>query len=62
MGEDKECTCEAEKHRGHICMLKNKGLTHKIKQLTSNPNVACLKCGEMANSDDDVCSSGPLFI
>jgi hypothetical protein len=62
MGEDKLCTCEAEKHQDHICMLKNKGLTHKIKQLTSNPNVTCLACGELANSEDNVCAPATLFI
>jgi hypothetical protein len=61
MGEDKICNCE-EKHQGHICMLICKGRIHEIKELTSTPNVACLSCGEEANSEDNVCIPAPLFV
>jgi hypothetical protein len=61
MGEDIQCSCE-EKHHGHICMLKSKGMTNKIKQQTSYPNVACSECGEEANSEDNVCLPVTLFI
>ncbi|HEY6873943.1 MAG TPA: hypothetical protein VI298_14555 [Geobacteraceae bacterium] len=61
MGEDITCGCE-EKHQGHICVLRGKGLTRRIKELTSRPNVVCLACGAEANSEDDVCSPVPLFI
>jgi hypothetical protein len=61
MEEDKICDCE-EKHRGHICVLKCKGKTHVIKEVTSTPNIACLTCGEQANSEDNVCIPVPLFV
>lgn len=61
MGEDKKCSCE-EKHPGHICALRGKGLTNEIRHLTGNPNVACLICGEEADSEENVCLPGPLFI
>jgi len=61
MGEVKICCCE-EKHKGHLCLLRAKGITRKIKQMTSTPNVACFNCGEEANSEENVCSPVPLFI
>jgi hypothetical protein len=61
MGEETVCCCE-EKHKGHICRLKCKGLANKIKDLTRTPNVACFNCGEEANSADNVCSPVTLFI
>jgi hypothetical protein len=61
MEEDKICNCE-ENHQSHICMLKYKGKTRDIKNLTSTPNVACCNCSEQANSEDNVCISAPLFI
>jgi hypothetical protein len=61
MGEDRLCDCK-EKHQDHLCMLKCKGKTHKIKELTRTPNVACSSCGEEANSEDDVCIPMPLFV
>jgi len=61
MGEGKVCNCET-KHHDHICILKRRGLTYKVKQLTGNPNVACLRCGELAKSKDNVCLPAPLFI
>ena len=61
MGEDKLCNCE-EKHQDHICMLKCKGKSREIKDFTSNPNVACCNCGEVTNSEDNVCLPVPLFI
>ena len=61
MGDDKSCIC-SEKHARHICMLKIRGKAHEIKNVTSTPNVACVKCGEEANSEDDVCAPVPLFI
>lgn len=61
MGDDKKCNCE-EKHQDHICMLKCKGRTNKIKDLTLSPNIACLTCGEEADSGDNVCRPVPLFV
>lgn len=61
MGEDGICSCK-EKHACHVCLLRAKGLTHEIKQITSTPNVACLNCGEEANSEENVCSPVPLFV
>ena len=61
MGQDKVCSCE-EKHQDHICVLRSKGLTHKIKQVTNIPNVACSNCYEEANSEDKVCMPVQLFI
>jgi len=61
MGEDKICECR-EKHQCHMCVLRSKGMTKKIGQLTSAPNVACHTCGEEANSEDDVCVPVPLFV
>jgi len=61
MGKDKICTCE-EKHQNHLCVLKCKGKVNKIKDLTGTPNVACLTCGEEANSEENVCIPVPLFV
>ncbi len=61
MVDDEVCRCD-EKHQGHLCALRCKGLIHRIKQSTSTPNVACAKCGEEANSEDNVCMPVPLFI
>ena len=61
MRENELCPCE-EKHRGHLCELRYKGLTHRIRQVTDSPNIACLKCGEEANSEDNVCLPVALFI
>ncbi len=56
-----QCSCE-EKHRGHLCVLRSRGMTKEIVRRTATPNVACLECGEKANSEDNVCSPVPLFI
>ncbi len=61
MVQDKVCRCEG-KPRDHICALRSKGLTLKIKQLTNNPNFACSICGEVSNSEANICSPVPLFI
>lgn len=61
MGVEISCNC-VRKHQRHICMLRHKGLTGSIKDLTGFPNVACLNCGESADSEDNVCIPTPLFI
>lgn len=61
MDEDKICSC-LEKHYDHLCVLRDKGMTKKIRQLTGKPDVACFTCGEEADSEDNVCSPVPLFI
>jgi hypothetical protein len=61
MGEESNCTCD-KKHDGHLCVLRSKGMIGKIARQTSNPNVACYRCGEEANSEENVCSPIPLFI
>ncbi|MCM2359323.1 MAG: hypothetical protein NDI77_14330 [Geobacteraceae bacterium] len=55
------CSCR-ERHQGHICVLRGKGMASRIKELSCNPNVACFICGEEADSEDDVCSPAPLFV
>jgi hypothetical protein len=60
MEEEKVCNCE-DKHQGHLCVLRGKGLTCEIRRRTGAPNVACLTCGEEADSEDSVCSPIPLF-
>jgi len=61
MGEDKRCACE-EKHGRHLCVLRSRGMTGAIVRLTGNPNVACQRCGEEANSEESVCLPVPLFV
>jgi len=61
MGEEKKCSCE-EKHQAHLCMLRSKGLTSRIRELASTPNVLCLNCDEEANSEDNVCIPVQLFV
>lgn len=51
-----------KKHASHICMLKHRGLTSKIEGVTNFPNVAYGNCGEVANSEGNVCKPVPLFI
>jgi len=59
MESTKTCSC-GEKHQGHLCLLKSKGMTKDIEHLTNNPTVACFVCGVEANSEDNVCSPVPL--
>jgi hypothetical protein len=59
MAETKQCAC-AEKHEGHLCVLRSKGLTEEIAQLTDNPAVVCFTCGSEANCADNVCAPMPL--
>ena len=54
MEPTKYCSCE-EKHQDHLCLLKGKGMTEDIEQLTNNPTVSCFICGAEANSRDNVC-------
>ena len=53
------CQC-GEKHEGHLCMLKSKGLVKEVEHLTRNPTVVCFICGSEANSADNVCEPMPL--
>lgn len=61
VAKDKSCRCR-KKHKRHICESRAKGQTHEVNQLIQNPNVVCGICGEMADSDDDICLPVPLFI
>ena len=61
MDEDSKCRCK-EKHNSHICVLLGKGLIYQAQDLTCTPNVVCETCNQMANSEDNVCISLPLFI
>ncbi len=53
------CTC-GEKHLGHICVLKSKGMNKEVEHLTKEPTVVCFNCGVEANSPDNVCAPMPL--
>ena len=53
------CTC-AEKHGGHICVLKSKGLLDEVAAIQANPTVVCFICGEVADNAEHVCSPMPL--
>ena len=53
------CAC-GEKHQGHICVLKSKGLTKDVAHLTNQPTVVCFSCGVEANSAENVCEPMPL--
>lgn len=61
MGQDKRCMCE-ERHQCHMCVLRDKGLIRQIERASSNPNVACVECGEEANAEDSVCVPVTLFV
>lgn len=61
MDNDIVCDCE-EKHIDHICMLRESGMIVAVTHLTMFPNVVCLKCGELANSEENTCIPFPLFI
>lgn len=61
MDEDKKCNCW-EKHQSHLCVLRSKGKIKEIKRETCSLNVACLVCGEEANSENHVCVPIPLFV
>lgn len=52
-----KCT-SAEKHEGHMCVLKSKGID--TCALTDNPTVVCFTCGAEANSADSVCVPMPI--
>ena len=53
------CQC-GEKHEGHICMLKSKGMLEEVRHLGENPSVVCFMCGAQAGSADNVCEPMPL--
>ena len=59
MEADTGCTC-GEKHQGHICVLKSKGLAREVAHLTDAPTVACFTCGVEANAEENVCTPVPL--
>jgi hypothetical protein len=59
MTEQKICSC-GEKHQGHLCVLKSKGMTELVQHLTENPTVACFICGSEANTAENVCEPVPL--
>jgi len=59
MEPNKTCSC-GEKHQGHLCVLRSKGMTKEVEHLTNNPTVVCFTCGVEANSEDNVCSPSPL--
>ncbi len=61
MEEERICTCR-EKHRGHLCHLRERGLKHELERKTDKPCVSCGLCGEEANSEEHVCLPVPLFI
>lgn len=61
MDDDGRCSCR-ENHQNHLCVLRSKGKIKEIKEQTSIVNVACLVCGEEANSEDHVCVPAPLFV
>jgi hypothetical protein len=61
MSDTQACTCTCtEKHGGHMCVLKSKGLLQEVAALQTNPTVVCFICGEEANSAESVCSPMPL--
>jgi len=53
MGSGMSCSC-GERHKGHLCVLKSRGLTDEIAHLTDNPAVSCFTCDAAANSADSV--------
>ena len=53
------CGC-GEKHQGHLCVLKGKGLDDEVMHITSRPTVVCFTCGGEANEADNVCVPMPL--
>jgi hypothetical protein len=59
MEPNKACSC-GEKHQGHICVLRSKGMAREIEHLTSSPTVACFSCGVEANAEENVCVPVPL--
>lgn len=59
MTEQAICGC-GEKHQGHLCVLKSKGLMEEVRHLTSSPTVSCFMCGAEANSAENVCEPVPL--
>jgi hypothetical protein len=58
---DMLCTCP-RLHKNHICVLRGKGSSSKVKLLSCTPNVVCEKCNHEANSGDSVCIPISLFI
>lgn len=53
------CRC-GEKHEGHLCVLKSKGLTKEVEHLTDDPRFSCFMCGAEANSADNLCEPVPI--
>lgn len=53
------CRC-GEKHEGHICVLKSRGMLTEVEHLTDNPAFACFMCGAEANSSDSLCEPVPI--
>jgi hypothetical protein len=61
MDDDTACRC-VEKHYSHLCVLRSKEKSGEIASKTNTPNVVCNKCGEEANSKDNVCLPVQLFV
>jgi len=53
------CSC-GEKHQGHICVLKSKGMLREVEHICRNPTVVCFICGAEADASENVCEPMPL--
>jgi hypothetical protein len=49
------CVC-GERHHGHICVLRSKGMTKEVEHLSDKPTVVCFNCGVEANAAENVCA------
>ncbi len=50
-------SCDSERHKMHMCVLKAQGKDDCIKSFSDNPTVECRQCGAKANSLRYVCAA-----
>ena len=59
MADDKQC-CDADEHKGHLCVLASRERFDEIKQLVNDPQYMCFNCGRVADSEKNLCNPMPL--
>ncbi|ABQ26689.1 hypothetical protein [Geotalea uraniireducens] len=48
--------CDSQKHKEHMCALKEKGDLELIGCLSTNPTVECGNCRAKADKPENVCN------
>lgn len=52
--------CDAESHKGHMCVLVSEKRFDQIKRLVMDPRYICFNCGRVARDGANLCNPMPL--